>query len=271
MNCDEFLSLIDSMIDGELSVESTARVSAHADSCTRCGPERDRLIQLHEQMSELNSQIEMSDSLESRIKSALEAESKLESKPKSTNKLFLWKSPQMAVAAVLLSLIVAGIYITQQQHPTVNIAENQTQSCSRIAVDDLVNHTKEHIISKYHYSVAQLPELEKQTGFSIQPPKLRNWKLADICVCSIGEHGEPVVHITYVNSTTTGPKTLTCYQVLSDNFDYRKTLKQKPSAANTWSSEFDNLAVAFAPGHKVASVFIAKMPVKELRKIATQA
>jgi hypothetical protein len=261
MNCEEFLSLIDSMLDGELSVESTALVNGHADNCETCGAERDRLMVLHQRMIELGDEIIVPDSLEKRVKVALADEVKKNQRPITFNISDYFRVPQMAVVAAILCLIAVGLYFS-------NLLPTAHESL--ISATDLTTHTHDHIVSNFQYSPEQLPALIKKTGFEIKPPLLAGWRLGSICICTVGKDGQPIVHMTYV-STLANKKVLTCYQVLSKHFDDSGMSEQKGAAQEPiWSSEINNLAIAFVKRREVENIFVGAIPVRDLISIVAK-
>jgi hypothetical protein len=289
MNCDEFLSLIDSMLDGEISVESTALANTHADTCNSCGLQRDRLTSLHERMTVLSDSIEVPDSLENRVKNVLSDEVKRNRKTNLFNFPDYFKTHQLAIAAGILSLILAGLYIYPLNQSQVRIAQGPAQkiqtenvSPSLVSAADLVEHTHDHLIAQFHYAPSQLPALVKQSGFNIRPPQIAGWRLGDVCVCSIGKNGQPVVHMTYISTTSPAtttkgkrnklkPPTLTCYQVLNGHFDSVGMKGSETSADSqkpVWFSEINNLTVAFVKKQEFEYVFVGAMPLGEIANVA---
>ncbi|MDR3615049.1 MAG: hypothetical protein P4L53_15925 [Candidatus Obscuribacterales bacterium] len=289
MNCDEFLSLIDSMLDGEISIESTALANTHADTCNSCGLQRDRLTMLHERMAVLSDNIEVPDSLENRVKNVLSDEVKRNRKTNVFNFSDYFKAPKLALAAGILSLILVGLYVYLLNQSQVRVAQGPAQkiqtgnfSPSSVSAADLVEHTHDHLIAQFHYAPSELPALVKQSGFNIRPPQITGWRLGDVCVCSIGKNGQPVVHMTYIStklSATTAkrkrnqlkPPTLTCYQVLNGHFDSigMKGYETSEDSHNpVWFSEVNNLTVAFVKKQESEYIFVGAMPLREIANIA---
>ena len=279
MNCDEFLSLIDSMLDGELSVETTARVNGHADHCKTCGPERDRLIDLRERMQELQNNIVMPEELESQIKARLAKQVKQSaqatqntasgSKSQLHKKRWLASSVSLATAAAVLCLLAVGYYFFTFSNSAVKTTLTQHATAPSIVASDLAEHTLKHLVSDFQYSPQQLPQLRKQTGFEIKPPTIPQWRLASICVCSIGKDGLPVAHMTYLGTgKNNAKKILTCYQVIAGSFDKSGLSESKRSGIKpVWTTKIHDLAIALVQGHGTEIILVGAMSIKDLNSI----
>ncbi len=277
MNCNECLSLIESMLDGELSVEATALANSHAETCESCGRHKDSLMTMHERTGVFVENIT--------VRLALAEEMKRSQKPKLS---FLFQQSdvlKLSIAAAALILLSAA-YLMYSSRSTPEIAQVKTedtyikQAISLVSANDLVEHTQNHVVSNFHYTPSALTNLNKQSGFKIKPPTIAGWRLGDICVCSVGKDGQPVVHMTYIKNgpgvagaRNKRPRILTCYQVLRGHMDSNgltniadaniPTLKPVRFASNK------NLSVALVENSEVATVFVAAMPVKDITTIAS--
>jgi hypothetical protein len=281
MNCNECLSLIESVLDGELPVEATALANSHVETCKLCSSHKDNLITLHERTSAFVENIAVPSGLEQRISLALAEEVKLSQKPKVLNLFEPTIVRKFSIAAAVLILFSATCFIyTSRSKQT--IAQLKTEDSAikpaafLVSANELIEHTQNHVVSNFHYNPSQLPNLNKQSGFNIKPPELVGWRLGDICVCSIGKDGQPVVHMTYVKNSPVKlggknrrPRILTCYQVLRGHIDDNGMSNLADSAQKPvrFASTRD-FAVAVVENSEVETVFVAVMPVKEITSIA---
>jgi hypothetical protein len=203
--------------------------------------------------------------------------------------VFSVSQPLLAIAAAVLTLFMVGLYVYHLNWPHVLLVHSPAQkipadkvSLSLVSATDLVEHTHDHLIRQFHYAPSQLPALIKQSGFNIRPPQITGWRLGDICVCSIGKDGQPVVHMTYVSTSSPAtnakgkrnqlkPTTLTCYQVLNGHFDsigLKGNQTSRDSQNPVWSSEINNLAVAFVKKQESEYIFVGAIPLGEIANVA---
>jgi hypothetical protein len=281
MNCNECLSLIETVLDGELPVEATALANSHAETCKLCSSHKDNLITLHERTSSLVENIIVPPGLEQRIRLALADEVKRSQRPKLLVLFQRTNVRKLSIAAAVMVLFSATCLIYSSKS-TQKIAQFKTEDTAvkpaviLVSANDLVEHTQNHVVSNFHYSPSQLPNLNKQSGFNIEPPKLVGWRLGDICVCSIGKDGQPVVHMTYVKNAPVKiggknrhPRILTCYQVLRGHIDGNgmSNLADSSQKPVRFASS-KNFAIALVENPEVETVFVAAMPVKEITSIA---
>jgi hypothetical protein len=278
MNCNECLSLIESVLDGELPVEATALTNSHADSCKLCNSHKDNLISLHERMVAFVEDIAVPPGLEQRIRLALADEVKRSQRSSLVVLFRRINVKRMSIAAAAMILFSATCLIYSSKS-TQKIAQLKMGGIANkpaavlVSANDFVEHTQNHMVSNFHYSPSQLPNLNKQSGFNIKPPKIAGWRLGDICVCSIGKDGQPVVHMTYVpdkiGRKNKHPRILTCYQVLRGHIDGNGMTNLADSSRKPLRVASDkNFAIAVAENSEVETVFVAAMPLKEITSIA---
>jgi hypothetical protein len=278
MNCNECVSLIESVLDGELPVEATALTNSHADSCKLCNSHKDNLISLHERMVAFVEDIAVPPGLEQRIRLALADEVKRSQRSSLVVLFRRINVKRMSIAAAAMILFSATCLIYSSKS-TQKIAQLKMGGIANkpaavlVSANDLVEHTQNHIVSNFHYNPSQLPNLNKQSGFNIKPPKIAGWRLGDICVCSIGKDGQPVVHMTYVSDKigrkNKHPRILTCYQVLRGHIDGNGMTNLADSSQKPLRVASDkNFAIALAENSEVETVFVAAMPIKEITSIA---
>jgi hypothetical protein len=221
--------------------------------------------------------------LEQRIRLALADEVKHSQRPSLVILFRRINVRKMSIAAAVMILFSATCLLYSSR-TTQKIAQLKTEDMANkpatvlVSANDLVEHTQNHVVSNFHYSPSQLPNLNKQSGFNIKPPKIAGWLLGDICVCSIGKNGEPVVHMTYIktaaNRSKIGskiklPKIITCYQVIRGHISgIGMNNIADASQKSLRVAETKNFAIALVESSDVQTVFIAPMPVKQITLIA---
>jgi hypothetical protein len=265
MNCAAVKELINSVFDGEVPVETIAAATHHIEGCANCHTEYREIESLRERVIKYAERISIPDNLEERIRSKLRLAEKIR-KPQS--KLYL-------IAAACLLLIGLGSFLFSAQHDNpqtaVNVPTKETiadQSKETVTLDDLVNHTKEHVVAYVDYSPKQLTKLSQGSGFAIKPMLLAGWQIADICICDIGAHGQSVAHITYTRMEGRKRRFLTCYQSLKHTFECSQLYREDGSGREIRCARDGHLAIAYTVDDNLENVFVAVMPVKDLVHIA---
>lgn len=273
MKCDEFTTLLNSVFDGEVSVETTAVCMDHAEHCPECRSEFDRFSALRDRVIAHAAHVELDHRLDGTIRAQIQKE---RAKEQSEKRFRL--SPWMGLAAAAILIIMVAAILLSSGSTKVRIAQtvdNKKQkvdvpvtvsaSAKRLLLADLIAHTNDHIVESYHYTPAQMPALIRDAGFVIQPPALAGWLLADICICGVSENNIPVAHITYTQKKGRQRRTLICYQMLDRQFDARG---MHATGSRIETAVVGKLTLAKIADGNLDNVFVSDMPIKSLLAIA---
>jgi len=265
MNCASVKELINSVFDGEVPVETIAAATHHIEGCVDCHTQYRQIESLREKVIEYVDGISVPSGLEERVRSSIRREATKRS-PQSEGFL---------IAAACILLLGLGSFMFSAQRngfqplpvPPANtvIAE---QKKATLTLDDLINHTKDHVVNYVDYSPKKLDELSKDSGFAIKPMSLPGWQIADICICDVGTHGHSVAHITYTKMEGHKRRFLTCYQSLKHTIECSEMYLESSSGREIRCARDGHLAIAYTADDNVENVFVATMPVKDLVRIA---
>jgi hypothetical protein len=267
MNCASVKELINSVFDGEVPVETIAAANHHIEGCADCHTQYRDIESLREKIVEYVDKIPIPAGLEERVRSSINREANSR-RPQSEGFLI--------AAACILLLGLGSFLISAQRNggiqsalaPTTQaVVANQTKPTT-VALDDLVNHTKQHTVNYVDYSPKQLAELSKTSGFVVKPMQLPGWQIADVCICDVGNHGQSVVHITYSKMEGRKRKFLTCYQSLKHTFECSQMYLESGGGREIRCARDGRLAIAYTSDEDLENIFMAVMPVKDLVHIA---
>jgi hypothetical protein len=228
MDCTEVRNKIHAVIDREsVATMETDQLQSHFQTCSGCRKEFDQLEALHIRMQEFAGRVAVPDGLQARLRQRLQADhgqdlqSRRVAETGFTGKMLDFRRPAnlaVAAAAALLLLAVVPLLNQRQQPQQVAVVPSvrSTKATGQARAADIVAHFGQGIDVQTS-SVPNMKALAEAAGFSLKPPLLSGFKLANGEVCDVA--GKRFVRLTYHGALGGKKGTLVCYICPTGAFD----------------------------------------------------
>ncbi len=250
MNCDQSRHYLDPLIDNELSIDLTAEMMQHLDSCLQCQDQWTGLTRLRATVLGAIERIEIPPGLVGRIKSRVD-----KSEGRRSRLSFRWLNPGSvaAAAAIVIVALVAFILLTTPKAKD-----------SLVPNDLVADHRNAAAMGSM--SVNPQRELRQlQQTLALEPVNLPGWKLVKVEQCQIDKL--PAIHLCYANSKK---QMLSCYQLKHGLFDAAGLKKHSMNGRIYCCGQLKDVSIVYRPSEKLDRILISAMPERELMSIAVK-
>lgn len=251
MNCQEVQHHLSPLLDNELSIDVTASVMHHLDSCVSCQTDWTAENQLRATLLQSISSIAAPSNLVERIQRAVEDDRKF------SNRLRSRFNPRLAMVAASIAALGVGYSVLSG-----NFKQGTTQAELSGNPGALVaDYSGKALTTEQHKSLVAMRELQQNLGFApVNPP---GWTFVRAEMCSIDK--TPALHLSYVNEKR---QTMSCYQVKHGLFDAKGLAKHDMKGRVFCCGKVNNVSVVYCPSEKGDNILVSALPEPMLMAIA---